>query len=230
LGTYVDVKRIAEMAHKVGALVVVDGAQAIATIPVNVQDLNVDFYAFSGHKMFGPYGIGVLFGKREWLEKMSPYQGGGNMISTVDFEKTTYNDLPFKFEAGTPNIESVIALGTAIDYINGVGFERIHQIEMDLLAYATAQVEAIPGIRILGKAQKKAPVLSMVLEGLHHSDVAQILDQEGIAVRAGHHCTMPLLKRFNISGTVRASFSIFNQKSDVDALVRGLIKAKEMLS
>jgi cysteine desulfurase / selenocysteine lyase len=230
LGTYVDIKKVAEMAHKVGALVVVDGAQAIATIPVNVQELNVDFYVFSAHKMFGPYGTGVLFGKKQWLEKMQPVDGGGSMISKVSFQKTEYNDLPFKFEAGTPNIEGVIALGTAVDYIQSIGFEKIHQVESALLKYATEELLKIPGLRILGQAKSKAPILSLDLEGLHSSDVAQILDQEGIAVRSGHHCTMPLLERFQVTGTVRASFSIFNQKSDVDALVKGLLKAKEMLT
>lgn len=230
LGTYVDVKKVAQLAHSKGALVVVDGAQAISTKPVDVQDIDADFYAFSGHKIFGPYGVGVLYGKKALLAQMPPYQGGGSMIATVSFEKTTYNELPHKFEAGTPNISGVIALGTAIDYVKKIGFEKIHQIENELLVYATAELKKISGVRIIGEAQQKAPILSFAIEGLHHSDVAQILDQEGIAVRAGHHCTMPLLKRYNVSGTIRASFSIFNNKADVDALVRALIKAKELLS
>jgi len=229
LGSYVDIETITKLAHKAGALVVVDGAQAVSTIPVDVRALNVDFYAFSAHKLFGPYGVGVLYGKKELLLKMPPYQGGGSMISTVSFEKTTYNDLPYKFEAGTPHIEGVIALGVGIDYVLKVGFEKIHQIEHELLDYATAELSKIPGVLIFGTSKHKAPILSFAIEGFHHSDVSQILDQEGIAVRAGHHCTMPLLKRYNVSGTIRASFSIYNNKADVDALIKGLLKAKEML-
>lgn len=230
LGTFVNVKRAAEIAHRYGALITVDGAQAVSARPVDVQDLDVDFYSFSGHKLFGPYGIGVLYGKKSLLLEMPPYQGGGSMISNVSWEKTTYNDLPFKFEAGTPNIEGVIALGAAIDYVLKVGFEKIHAIEHELLEYATAELRKVPGLRIIGEAGDKAPILSFTVDHLHHSDLAQIIDQEGIAVRAGHHCTMPLLKRFNITGTIRASFSIFNSKADVDALLRAIIKAKEMLS
>lgn len=230
LGTYVDVKRAAKIAHQKGALITVDGAQVVSTRPVDVQDLDVDFYTFSGHKLFGPYGIGVLYGKKKHLLEMPPYQGGGSMISEVSFEKTTYNDLPFKFEAGTPNIEGVIALGAAIDYVNKVGFDHIQKIEKELLEYATQELKKVPGVRIIGEAAEKAPILSFAIPGVHHSDLAQILDQEGVAVRAGHHCTMPLLKRYQVSGTVRASFSIFNNKADVDALVKAVIKAKEMLS
>ncbi len=230
LGSYVDVKRVAELAHKAGALITVDGAQVVSTRPVNVKELNVDFYAFSGHKLFGPYGIGVLYGKKDLLLAMPPYQGGGSMISQVTFEKTTYNELPFKFEAGTPNIEGVIALGAAIEYVEKVGFEKIQTIEHELLEYATQEMKKIEGVRIIGEAKDKAPILSFAIPGVHHSDLAQILDQEGVAVRAGHHCTMPLLKRYQITGTVRASFSIFNNKADVDALVKAVIKAKEMLS
>ncbi len=230
LGTYVDIKRAAQIAHQRGALISVDGAQVVSTRAVDVQDLDVDFYSFSGHKLFGPYGIGVLYGKKQLLQEMPPYQGGGSMIAQVSFEKTTYNDLPFKFEAGTPNIEGVIALGAAIDYVNKIGFEKIHQIEKELLDYATTEMKKIPGIRIIGEAADKAPILSFAISGVHHSDLAQILDQEGVAVRAGHHCTMPLLKRYQITGTVRASFSVFNNKADVDALVKAVIKAKEMLS
>lgn len=230
LGTYVDIGEITKLAHQAGAVVVVDGAQAVSTMPVDVQALGVDFYAFSAHKLFGPYGVGVLFGKKEWLQKMPPYQGGGSMISTVTFEKTTYNDLPYKFEAGTPHIEGVIAMGVGIDYVLKVGFEKIQQIEHELLDYATEELSKIPNILILGKAKRKAPILSFAIEGIHHSDVAQILDQEGVAVRAGHHCTMPLLKRYNVSGTIRASFSIYNNKADIDAFIQALKKAKEMLS
>jgi cysteine desulfurase/selenocysteine lyase len=230
LGTFVDVKKAGEIAHKHGALITVDGAQVVANRPVNVQELDVDFYSFSGHKLFGPYGIGVLYGKKALLQAMPPYQGGGSMISEVTFEKTTYNDLPYKFEAGTPNIEGVIALGAAIDYVQRIGFDRIQEIEHELLEYATQELKKIPGVRIIGEAPEKAPILSFAIEGIHHSDLAQILDQEGVAVRAGHHCTMPLLKRYKISGTVRASFSVFNNKADVDALVKAVIKAKEMLT
>ncbi len=230
LGTYVDIQRAAKLAHSKGALISVDGAQVVSTRPVDVQKLDVDFYSFSGHKLFGPYGIGVLYGKKEHLLKMPPYQGGGSMISKVTFERTTYNDLPFKFEAGTPNIEGVIAMGTAIDYVLKIGFEKIHEIEKALLDYATTELQKISGLKIIGEAKDKAPLISFSMEGLHHSDVSQILDQEGVAVRAGHHCTMPLCNRFHVTGTLRASFSIFNNKADVDALVKALIKAKEMLS
>jgi cysteine desulfurase/selenocysteine lyase len=230
LGTYVDIERAAKLAHSKGALISVDGAQVVSTRPVDVQKLDVDFYSFSGHKLFGPYGIGVLYGKKELLLKMPPIQGGGSMISKVTFEKTTYNDLPFKFEAGTPNIEGVIAMSAAIDYVKKIGFEKIQEIEHELLTYATAELKKIPGLRIIGEAKDKAPLLSFSIEGLHHSDVSQILDQEGVAVRAGHHCTMPLCNRFHVTGTLRASFSVFNNKADVDALVKALIKAKEMLS
>jgi cysteine desulfurase / selenocysteine lyase len=230
LGTYVDIERAAKLAHSKGALISVDGAQVVSTRPVDVQKLDVDFYSFSGHKLFGPYGIGVLYGKKAHLLKMPPYQGGGSMISKVTFEKTTYNDLPFKFEAGTPNIEGVIAMGPAIDYVQKIGFEKIHEIEEALLSYATTELKKIPGLKIIGEAKDKAPLISFSMEGLHHSDVSQILDQEGVAVRAGHHCTMPLCNRFHVTGTLRASFSVFNNKSDVDALAKALIKAKEMLT
>jgi cysteine desulfurase/selenocysteine lyase len=230
LGTFVNVKKAASLAHQHGALISVDGAQVVSNRPVNVQELDVDFYSFSGHKIFGPYGIGVLYGKKALLQAMPPYQGGGSMISQVTFEKTTYNELPYKFEAGTPNIEGVIALGSAIDYVQKIGFEKIQAVEHELLEYATAELKRIPGLRIIGESLDKAPILSFAVEGVHHSDLSQILDQEGIAVRAGHHCTMPLLKRFNTTGTIRASFSIFNNKADVDALVKAVVKAKEMLS
>lgn len=230
LGTYVDIKRITDLAHSKGALVCVDGAQVVSTRQVDVQALDVDFYSFSGHKLFGPYGVGVLYGKKKLLQEMPPHYGGGSMISTVTFEKSTYNELPFKFEAGTPNIEGVIALGTAIDYVEKIGFEKIHQIEQELVRYATSELKKIEGLRIIGEAKDKAPILSFAISGLHHSDVAQILDQEGVAVRAGHHCTMPLLKKYGVTGTIRASFSVFNTKADVDALIKALIKAKEMLS
>ena len=230
LGTYIDIKRAAQIAHQNGALISVDGAQAIPTITVDVQDLNADFYAFSGHKIFGPYGVGILYGKKEILETLPPGDGGGSMIATVSFKKTTYNDIPTRFEAGTPNIEGVIALGSALDYVTRIGFPTIREIEHELLMYARAELKKIPDLKILADVEDKAPILSFSLGKLHHSDVAQILDQEGIAVRAGHHCTMPLLEKFGISGTIRTSFSIYNNKSDVDQLVKALLKAQELLS
>lgn len=230
LGTYVDIQRAAKIAHANGALIAVDGAQAVSTIPVDVQNLNVDFYSFSAHKIFGPYGVGVLFGKKQILQAMPPYHGGGSMISKVTFQKTTYNDIPYRFEAGTPHIEGVIALKPALEYVQKIGFDKIHAIEQELMAYATSEMKKISGLRILADVPHKAPIISFNLGTLHHSDVAQILDQEGIAVRAGHHCTMPLLEKFHVSGTIRASFSIFNNKSDIDLLIMGLKKAQEMLS
>lgn len=230
LGTILDVKALAKLAHAVGAKILIDGAQAVANRKVDVVDLDVDFYAFSGHKLFGPYGIGVLYGKKDILEEMPPYQGGGSMISEVKVTGTTFNDIPHRFEAGTPHIEGVIALGTAIDYVEKIGYDKIHGIETELLEYATSQIKNIPGLRLIGEAKDKAAILSFVIDGLHHSDIGQILDQEGVAVRAGHHCTQPLMARLGITGTVRASFSIFNTKADVDALIKGILKAKEMLS
>lgn len=230
LGTYNDIQNICQLAHAVDAIVVVDGAQAITTIPVDVQKLDADFYAFSGHKLFGPFGVGVLYGKKSLLQNMPPYQGGGSMIATVSFEKTTYNDVPYRFEAGTPAIAEVIGLGAAIDYVNNIGFDEIQDHEQTLLQLATRELLTIPGLKIIGTSKHKAPIASFSIEGLHHSDVAQILDQEAVAVRAGHHCTMPLLKKFGVSGTVRASFSIFNQSTDIAALMKGLSKAKELLS
>ncbi|PIS11060.1 MAG: cysteine desulfurase CsdA [Bdellovibrio sp. CG10_big_fil_rev_8_21_14_0_10_47_8] len=230
LGSFVDIKAAAKMARRCGALILVDGAQAVAATPVDVQDLDVDFYTFSGHKIFGPYGIGVLYGRKDLLQQIPPYQGGGSMISTVTFENTTYNELPYKFEAGTPNIEGVIALGAALEYVTDkVGFAQIQEIEHQLLTEATTKLQAIPGVKIFGQAKMKAPILSFVVGSQHPSDVAQILDQEGIAVRAGHHCCMPLMKRLGVPGTVRASFSLFNNQADIDTLVRGVIKAQEML-
>jgi cysteine desulfurase/selenocysteine lyase len=230
LGTYVDIKKAARLAHQNGALIAVDGAQAIATLAVDVQALDVDFYSFSGHKMFGPYGTGVLYGKKELLEKMPPADGGGSMISTVSFRKTIYNDIPYRFEAGTPNIEGVIALGTAIDYVKKIGFEKIQAIEHELLSYARTELKKISNLQIFADVEHKAPIISFALGKRHHSDVAQILDQEGIAVRAGHHCTMPLLEKFGVTGTIRVSFSIYNNRSDIDQLVKGLSKAQELLS
>ena len=229
LGTINDIKWLAKKAHENGARIFVDGAQMVANHAVNVQDLDVDFYAFSGHKVFAPYGIGILYGKREILEGLPPYQGGGSMISEVRFEKTTYHDIPHRFEAGTPNIEGTLGLHAAIDYVEKLGWTAIETQESSLLHEATAKVKEIPGIRLIGESAKKAPILSFVLEGTHPSDVGQILDQENVAVRSGHHCTQPLMKRFGIPGTVRASFSIYNSSQDIDQLVKGLVKARELL-
>lgn len=228
LGTINPVKQIIEMAHRFSIPVLVDGAQAAPHLPVDVQALDCDFYVFSGHKLFGPTGIGVLYGKAELLEAMPPYQGGGEMIRAVTFEKTLYNVIPFKFEAGTPHIEGAIGLGAAIDYLGGIGLERIVAYEQDLLAYATEALSAIPGLRIIGTAREKASVLSFVLDNVHAHDIGTILDQEGIAIRAGHHCAMPLMKRFNVPATARASLAFYNTKGEIDALVKAIYKVKEM--
>jgi cysteine desulfurase / selenocysteine lyase len=230
LGTVNDLTAYIDAAHKIGAVVLVDGAQMVSIEKVDVQKLNCDFYAFSGHKLFGPYGVGVLYGKKALLQAMPPYQGGGSMIDKVCFDKTTYNELPFKFEAGTPNIEAVIALKPAIDYVEKIGLTNIHDYKQTLLSQATAKLKQISGLRIIGEAENKAAIISFVIEGLHHADIGQILDQENIAVRVGHHCTMPLLQKLKITGTVRASFSIFNTQQEIDALVKATVKAKEMLS
>ncbi len=229
LGTINPIQKITELAHKQGALVFVDGAQMVAYRAVDVQALNADFYAFSGHKIFGPFGIGILYGKRELLEKMPPYQSGGSMISSVTFKLSTFNELPFKFEAGTPNIEAAIALGAALDYVGRFGFSELEKHESEILSYATESLSEIGQLTILGLAANKVPIVSFVIKGFHHSDIAQILDQEAIAVRAGHHCTQPLLRRLLVPGTVRASFSIFNTRADVDRLVTAVKKAKELL-
>jgi cysteine desulfurase/selenocysteine lyase len=196
---------------------------------VDVQALDADFYTFSGHKMFGPTGIGVLYGKEEWLEQMPPYHGGGEMIKTVTFEKTTYNELPHKFEAGTPDISGVIGLGEAVKYMQSVGYENISRHEHELLTYATEQLEKIEGLRIIGTAREKASVVSFLVDGVHPYDLGAILDKLGIAVRTGHHCTQPLMARYEIPGTVRASFAFYNNKADIDALVAGINKAVLML-
>ncbi len=226
LGTINPIKKLAELTHKAGGVIFVDAAQAISHIKVDVQDLNVDFLAFSGHKMFGPTGVGVLYGKLDLLEKMPPYQGGGDMIDVVTFEKTTYNNLPHKFEAGTPAISAVIALGTAVDYINHVGLSNIQEIEHELLEYATKKLTSIPGFKIFGTAKEKASVISFGLEGLHPHDIATLIDKEGVAIRTGHHCAQPLMKFFNVPATCRASLSIYNNKEDIDQLYNALIKVK----
>ncbi len=228
LGTINPVKQIVEMAHSRGVPVVIDGAQAAPHLPVDVQELDCDFYVFSGHKLFGPTGIGIVYGKAHLLEAMPPYQGGGDMILSVTFEKTLYNVVPFKFEAGTPHIEGVIGLGAAIDYLNGIGLERIVAYERELLAYATDAVSAIPGLRLIGTAKEKAGILSFVLDGVHAHDVGTILDQEGIAIRTGHHCAQPVLQRFGVPATARASLAFYNTREDIDALVRGVHKVTEL--
>ena len=229
LGTINPVKEIIDLAHQKGALVLLDGAQAVPHIKVDVQDLGCDFYAFSGHKMFGPTGVGVLYGKSEYLNDMPPYQGGGDMIKEVTFEKTTYNCLPHKFEAGTPNIVGGIGLGVAVDYMQEVGIDLIHTREEELLAYATEKILKIEGVRIIGEAERKASVLSFVIDGLHPFDIGTLLDQLGIAVRTGHHCTQPLMSFFEIPGTIRASFAFYNTKEEVDQLISGLERALSML-
>lgn len=229
LGTYTDVKLLTRLAHEVGAKVLVDGAQIVSQLPVNVQDMNCDFFVFSAHKLFGPFGIGAVYGKKALLDQMPPYQGGGSMISKVTIEKATFNDVPTRFEAGTPHVEGAVGLASAIDFVQKVGLDRIHTYEMDLLKEATARLSEIPGIVIYGTAANKAAIISFNLKGVHHSDVAQILDQEGVAVRAGHHCTQPLMVRLGVPGTVRASFSVYNNREDIDALVKAVAKAREML-
>ena len=226
LGTILPVKRIVEAAHAQGVPVLIDGAQAAPHAPVDVRALDCDFYALSAHKVYGPSGVGVLYGRRTLLEAMPPYQGGGDMILSVSFEKTTYNELPYKFEAGTPNIAGVIGLGAALDYVGGVGLPRIAAHEADLLGYATKRLQDIPGLRIVGTAEEKAAVISFVLEGIHPHDVGTILDYEGIAVRTGHHCAQPVMARFGLAATARASFAAYNTREEVDALVRGLHKVR----
>ena len=224
LGTVLPVRRIAELAHARGIPVFVDGAQAAPRMPVDVRALDVDFYAFSSHKIYGPTGVGVLYGKTALLNAMPPYQGGGDMIRSVTFEKTTFNDLPYKFEAGTPNIAGGIAFGAALDYVNGLGLTAIAQHEHDLLAYATAALSEIAGLTIIGTALEKAGVLSFVLEGIHPHDIGTVLDREGIAIRTGHHCAQPVMDRFGLPATARASFGLYNTRDEVDALVAGIHK------
>ena len=228
LGTINPVKRIVDMAHRQGAKVLLDGAQAVPHLTVDVEALDCDFYAFSGHKLYGPTGIGVLYGKAELLEAMPPYQGGGDMIRAVTFEKTTYNDLPYKFEAGTPNIEGVIGLGEAIDYVNSIGLDAIAAHEANLLAYATPLVREIPGLRLIGEAREKSGILSFVLEKAHPHDIGTILDGEGVAIRTGHHCTQPLMDRMCIPATARASFGLYNSMEEIDILVRGIHRVNEV--
>ncbi len=230
LGTINPIEYIIEEAHKVGAAVLIDGAQACPHIKPDVQALNVDFYVASAHKMCGPTGMGMLYGKEEWLNKLPPYQGGGEMIAEVSFEKTTYADLPHKFEAGTPNIAGGIVFGTAIDYMNSIGFDAIADYENELLEYGTQKLLEIEGLKIYGTSKHKTSVLSFNLEGIHPYDVGSILDKLGIAVRTGHHCAQPIMDYYKIPGTIRASFAFYNTKAEIDALVEGVKKAKMMLS
>jgi cysteine desulfurase/selenocysteine lyase len=230
LGTINPVKQMIAAAHAKGAVVVVDGAQAVPHLKVDVQALDADFYAFSGHKMYGPTGIGVLYGKQALLEAMPPYQGGGDMISSVTFEKTTYNKVPHKFEAGTPDMAGVAGLKAAIEYMTGIGIEKIAAHEHDLLEYATEVIGAIDGVRLIGTAREKAGVLSFVLDEIHPHDIGTILDQQGIAVRTGHHCAQPVMERFSIPATVRASFAVYNTKGEIDALARGIRKVREVFA
>ncbi len=230
LGSINPVKDMIDLAHQAGAKVLLDGAQAAAHLSVNVQTLDVDFYAMSAHKMYGPTGIGVLYGKEEILEAMPPYQGGGDMISMVTFEKTRYNVLPYRFEAGTPNIAGVIGFGQAIDWLNSVGVETIAEHEHILLDYATQQANSFLGLRLIGTAADKSSILSFTLEGVHPHDLGTILDREGVAIRAGHHCAMPVMQHFGIPATARASFAAYNTMEEVDALFVGLKKAQDMFA
>lgn len=230
LGTVNPIAEIISQAHGVGAAVLIDGAQAAPHIKADLQKLDVDFYTVSAHKMCGPTGVGILYGKESWLQKLPPYQGGGEMIAEVTFEKTTYAELPHKFEAGTPNICGGIAFGVAVDYMNNIGFEAIAQYEHELLTYATHQLLAIDGLKIYGTAREKTSVISFNLAGIHPYDIGSILDKLGIAVRTGHHCAQPVMDFFKIPGTVRASFSFYNTKEEVDTLVAGVKRAKAMLA
>jgi len=230
LGTVNPIRHMIELAHAVNVPVLVDGAQAVPHLSVDVRALDCDFYAFSGHKVYGPTGIGVLYGKAALLEAMPPYQTGGEMISSVTFEKTTYNKLPFKFEAGTPDIAGAIGLHAALEYLNDLGMNNVAAHEHDLLDYATEAVAAIPGVRLIGTALERAGVLSFVLEGVHPHDIGTILDQDGIAVRTGHHCAQPVMDRFGIPATARASFALYNTRDDVDTLVQGIRKVKEVFA
>lgn len=230
LGTINPIKEMIAYAHRQGVPVLIDGAQAFAHMPIDVQDLDCDFYAFSSHKAYGPTGLGVLYGKTKFLEAMPPYQGGGDMIESVSFKKTTYNKLPAKFEAGTPHIEGVIGFGVALSYMKKIGMQNIAIHEDELLQYATKKLNAIPGLRIIGTAKKKVGVISFVLEGIHPHDIATILDNEGIAIRAGHHCAMPLMERFSVPATARVSFGLYNTKADIDVLAAGILAVKKVFA
>ncbi|MEZ4876004.1 MAG: cysteine desulfurase [Flavobacterium sp.] len=230
LGTMNPIEFMIKKAHEVGAAVLIDGAQAVPHLKPDVQMLDCDFYVFSGHKICGPTGIGILYGKEEWLNKLPPYQGGGEMIATVTFEKTTYADLPHKFEAGTPNIAGGIVLGIAIDYLNQIGFDNIANYEHELLEYGTKKLLEIEGLKIIGTAKEKTSVISFTIDGIHPYDIGTIIDKLGIAVRTGHHCAQPIMDFYKISGTIRASFAFYNTKEEIDALVEAVKKAQMMLS
>jgi cysteine desulfurase/selenocysteine lyase len=230
LGSINPVRALVDLAHDAGALALVDGAQAVAHLPVDVRDLDCDFYAFSGHKLYGPTGSGVLYARRALLAAMPPWQGGGDMIRSVSFAGSTWNDLPYKFEAGTPNIAGGIALGTAIDYVRDVGLAAIAAHEADLLRHASEQALAFPGLTVIGTAAAKGAILSFTLAGIHPHDVGTVLDAQGIAVRTGHHCAMPVMERYGLPATVRASFALYNTRAEVDALFRGLRQAQEMFA
>jgi len=229
LGTVNPVKQMIRSAHRIGAVVFVDGAQSSVHLDIDVQDMDCDFFACSSHKLYGPTGIGLLYGKKNLLEAMPVYQGGGEMIKEVSFAKTTYNDLPYKYEAGTPNIADTVAFKTALDFINETGKERIRDHENDLLIYATTKLEEIPGLRIIGKAKEKTSLVSFVVDKVHPQDIGILLDNRGIAVRTGHHCTQPLMHRFGIPGTTRASFAVYNTKEEIDSMVTALQKAINIL-
>jgi cysteine desulfurase / selenocysteine lyase len=229
IGTVNPIKEIIQMAHRAGAKVLVDGAQAVPHLKVDVQDLDVDFYAFSGHKLYGPTGIGALYGKEELLNEMPPYQGGGDMIDKVTFDKTSYNTLPLKFEAGTPLIASVMGLGSAIDYINQLGIEEIHQHEQSLLNYATEKILAIKGLRIIGQPHDKAAIISFIVDGVHPLDIGTMLDLKGVAIRTGHHCTQPAMRRFDVTAMARASFGVYNTREEIDQFSVYLKEIVELL-
>lgn len=230
LGTVNPIRQVIDLAHRWNVPVLVDGAQAVPHLTVDVRALDCDFYAFSGHKLFGPTGIGILYGKAALLDRMPPYQGGGDMISLVTFEKTHYNTLPYKFEAGTPHIAGGIGLGAAIEYVNGIGLDAIATYEHELLAYATDALHSVEGIEIIGTAKEKAGVLSFTLEGIHPHDIGTVLDREGIAIRAGHHCAMPVMQRFGVPATARASLAFYNTGEEIDALVAGIRKVKKVFA
>jgi cysteine desulfurase/selenocysteine lyase len=229
LGTVNPIRHMTEMAHQRGVPLLVDGAQAVPHMKVDVQELGCDFYAFSSHKMFGPTGVGVLYGRKVLLEEMPPYQGGGDMIKSVTFEKTIYNELPYKFEAGTPSIASGIGLGAAIEYMNGMDLKAVAAYEHELLEYGTEKLLGIPGLKIIGTAKEKVGVISFVLDGIHPHDIGTILDDEGIAIRTGHHCAQPVMQRFGVPATARASFAFYNTKDEIDVLVKAIYKVKEVL-
>ncbi|MCK5081979.1 MAG: cysteine desulfurase, partial [Candidatus Omnitrophica bacterium] len=228
LGTINPVKEVIKAANTQGAVVLIDAAQTVSHLPVNVQGLDCDFLAFSGHKLFGPNGVGVLYGKEKLLNAMPPYQSGGDMIASVTFEKTTYNVLPYKLEAGTPNVAGVIGLGAAIDYVRSVGLTQIAEYEHELLAYGTQALSSIDGLRLIGTAKNKASILAFVLENIHPHDLGTLVDEEGVAIRTGHHCTQPVMKHFGVPATSRASLAFYNTKEEIDCLVRAIHKAKDI--